>query len=254
MALPFRIFYINNSFFRNITKPVKWSIRKQCPARHFCNGVRYQNTALDKYLLVEKQFRLLGAPLRQCTTQSGDPKNPCEPEKKPGLIQRFKQMYKDYWYVLLPVHMTTSAVWFGGAYYCVRSGVDVVSLMESLGVSDKLLVPLRETGAGYFALALACYKLITPLRYAVTVGGTTYAINKLTAIGWIKPVPSRERLKEMLQEKKEMLQEKKDNLQDRFQESKQHYQTQIQEKKTQVMDEMRRYRCEVKNIKNKAKK
>ncbi|XP_034828102.1 uncharacterized protein C18orf19 homolog A [Maniola hyperantus] len=247
MALSFRILHTSNLFFRNITKPVKWSVRKHCPVRLFCNGVRYQNSILDRPLLVGKECRILARPVRQCTIQSGDPKTPQEPEKKPGLIQRFKQMYKDYWYVLLPVHMTTSAIWFGGFYYCVSSGVDVVNLMESMGISEKLLTPLRETGAGYFALALACYKLITPLRYAVTVGATTYAINRLTAFGWIKPVPSRTRLKEMLQERK-------DNIQDRFQESKQHYQTQIQERKTQVMDEMQRYKTEMKNIKNRVKK
>ncbi|CAH0726075.1 unnamed protein product, partial [Brenthis ino] len=156
-------------------------------------------------------------------------------------------MYKDYWYVVLPVHMTTSALWFGGFYYCVRSGVDVISLLESLGISDKLLIPLKESNAGYFALAFALYKLVTPLRYAVTVGGTTYAIKRLTVIGWIKPVPSRERIREMLQEKK-------DNIQGKFNESKQHYQTQYKEKKSQVMDEMQRYKTEMRKMKDKVKK
>ena len=32
-------------------------------------------------------------------------------EEKPGLVKKFKQMFKDYWYVLLPVHIATSAVW-----------------------------------------------------------------------------------------------------------------------------------------------
>lgn len=40
-----------------------------------------------------------------------------EEETKPSLIKRFKQMYKDYWYVLVPVHILTSAAWFGGFYY-----------------------------------------------------------------------------------------------------------------------------------------
>lgn len=78
-------------------------------------------------------------------------------------------------------------------------------------------------------------------------GGATYAIKRLTAIGWIKPVPSRERIKEMLQEKK-------GNLQDRFNESKQHYQSQMQEKRTQVLDEMKKYKMDMKNMKNKVKK
>lgn len=34
-----------------------------------------------------------------------------------GLIARFKKMYKEYWYILVPVHLVTSAVWFGSFYY-----------------------------------------------------------------------------------------------------------------------------------------
>lgn len=33
------------------------------------------------------------------------------------LTQRFKQMYKDYWYILLPVHMSLSCLWMGSLYY-----------------------------------------------------------------------------------------------------------------------------------------
>ncbi|XP_073942029.1 uncharacterized protein C18orf19 homolog A [Choristoneura fumiferana] len=129
----------------------------------------------------------------------------------------------------------------------LKNGVDILGMVESLGVSEELIAPLRDSSAGYFALTFALYKIATPLRYAVTVGGTTYAIRKLTAIGWIKPVPSRERLKEMLQEKK-------DNLQDRFNESKQHYHTHMKQRGTKVMDEMRKYKTEMRNIKNKVKK
>lgn len=34
-----------------------------------------------------------------------------------GLFARFKKMYKEYWYVLLPVHVVTSAGWLTGFYY-----------------------------------------------------------------------------------------------------------------------------------------
>lgn len=38
-------------------------------------------------------------------------------EEKLGLFARFKKMSKEYWYVLLPVHVLTSTVWLGGFYY-----------------------------------------------------------------------------------------------------------------------------------------
>jgi len=38
------------------------------------------------------------------------------PEKKQSLIQKFKSMYKDYYYVLIPVHVVTSIGWLGSFY------------------------------------------------------------------------------------------------------------------------------------------
>lgn len=34
-----------------------------------------------------------------------------------GLFAKFKLMYKKYWYVLIPVHVVTSAGWLCGFYY-----------------------------------------------------------------------------------------------------------------------------------------
>lgn len=55
------------------------------------------------------------------TQKSGESKEPeltaDEDMKKMGLVARFKKMYKEYWYVLLPAHIVTSAVWFGCFYY-----------------------------------------------------------------------------------------------------------------------------------------
>ena len=36
---------------------------------------------------------------------------------KLGLFARFKKMAKDYWYVLLPVHVSSSSIWLVGFYY-----------------------------------------------------------------------------------------------------------------------------------------
>ncbi|XP_075992563.1 uncharacterized protein C18orf19 homolog A [Anticarsia gemmatalis] len=246
MALAYRTMYKNCYYLHSITKPVKWSIGRNYSIRVLASGVCYQNSYLHRPLIETQQINLFSKQLRLCSTKQGPgDKTPQENEvKPPGLIQKFKQMYKDYWYVVLPVHMATSCVWFGGFYYFVRSGVDVVSLLTSLGISETIISPLRDSGAGYFALALALYKLVTPLRYAVTVGVTTIAIKRLTAIGWLKPVPSRERLKEIYQEKKV-------NIQDRINEGKQQYNTMKEKRKVQVMEEMKRYKEEMRSMKNK---
>ncbi|KOB70455.1 Uncharacterized protein OBRU01_05477 [Operophtera brumata] len=234
----------NCNFIYSLRKPAHCNVGRNYPVRVLSTGICYKNTFYNEPINETKQvdFITVRKYTAKCPSSSGNPSQEPE-EKKPGLIQRFRQMYKDYWYVLLPVHMCTSAIWFGSFYYAVRSGVDVLGILESYGVSAKLLEPVRNSGAGYLALAFALYKLATPLRYAVTVGGTTFAIKRLQAIGWIKPVPSRERLKEMFQEKR-------DNLQDRYNEGKQ----QMKEKRIQVFDEMRKYKAEMRSMKNKVKK
>ncbi|XP_053604532.1 uncharacterized protein C18orf19 homolog B [Plodia interpunctella] len=263
MALLLRPYY-GKHFLQVVTEPAKYSLGKICANRALASGICYQNNQVYIYraLTYVKPIDPVLGLVRQYSSDfkngnkpSGDEtsklnKNLEDKVPKPGLFQRFKTMYRDYWYVLVPVHMATSVIWFGGFYYAVRSGVDVLAILEWMGVSETLMAPLKDSSAGYVALTFALYKIATPLRYAVTVGGTTVAINKLTAIGWIKPVPSTERIKEMLQEKK-------DNLQDKFNESKEHYEhykCQMTEKRTQVMDEMRRYKTEMRSLKNKVKK
>ncbi|KAL3282915.1 hypothetical protein HHI36_006073 [Cryptolaemus montrouzieri] len=135
---------------------------------------------------------------------------------KPTLFQRFKSMYKDYWYVLIPVHVVTSIGWFGGFYYMARSGVDIISLLETLNVNEKFINSMRDSHMGYLAIAYGCYKIATPARYTITLGGTTISINYLKKWGYIKPVPSAEKLKQMYQEKRDnfdrSMREKKDDL------------------------------------------
>jgi len=94
-------------------------------------------------------------------------------------------MYKDYWYVLVPVHVSTSLVWIGGFYYFAKSGVDLGCYMRKVGISENVVNKVTHSGAGHLAVAYALYKIATPARYAVTLGGTTLAINQLRNMGYI---------------------------------------------------------------------
>lgn len=89
-------------------------------------------------------------------------------------------------------------------------------MLETWHVSEKLVNPLKDSSMGYIALTYAMYKVATPLRYTVTLGGTTLSINYLKKWGYIKPVPSTERMKEIYREKKgnliESLHEKKEGI------------------------------------------
>lgn len=125
-------------------------------------------------------------------------------------------MYKEYWYVVLPVHCFTSVFWFGGFYYLAKSGFDVVPFLESMNVSESILKPLRDTGAGYLAVMYAMYKIASPVRYMVTLGGTTVAINYLKRWGYIKPMPSSDRVREMIKEKGDEFKIRRDSAMARF--------------------------------------
>jgi len=106
---------------------------------------------------------------------------------KLSLFARFKQMYKDYYYVLIPVHLVTSLGWFGGFYQASKSGVDIGKYMKKIGLPDHLVEKVTKSGIGDVAVAYALYKIATPARYAVTLGGTTWSINRLQRMGYIKP-------------------------------------------------------------------
>jgi len=118
-------------------------------------------------------------------------------EEKLSIMKRFKLMYKQYWYVLIPVHIITSCVWYGSFFIAAKSGVDIVPMLEWAGASEKILNYLRNNNAGYYAIAYAMYKVASPARYFVTVGGTTISINYLKKYGYIKPVPTKERIQEI---------------------------------------------------------
>lgn len=92
------------------------------------------------------------------------------------------------------------------------SGVDIPSLLESVNVNEKIVNSMRNSSMGYVAISYGLYKIATPLRYTVTLGGTTISINYLKKWGYIKPMPSKERLKEMYAETREGMKEKRENL------------------------------------------
>uniref|UniRef100_A0A1B0GLJ8 DUF1279 domain-containing protein n=1 Tax=Lutzomyia longipalpis TaxID=7200 RepID=A0A1B0GLJ8_LUTLO len=137
-----------------------------------------------------------------------------EKPKKEGLVARFRKMYKEYWYVLVPVHIVTSAGWLGGFYYLSKSGVDIATILETWHFNQTIIAHLRDSHLGHLAIAYFLYKIFTPVRYMVTLGGTTVSIKYLSQLGYIKPVPNKDQLMKMYQDKKAArLQAKEDRLQ-----------------------------------------
>uniref|UniRef100_A0A914W954 DUF1279 domain-containing protein n=1 Tax=Plectus sambesii TaxID=2011161 RepID=A0A914W954_9BILA len=109
-------------------------------------------------------------------------------EEPKGLWNRFKWMFRRYWYLAVPVHALTSAVWFGSFYMIAKSGIDVIGLLEYIQIiPDSWIVKLKGAPAGaYLAVAYLLYKLVSPARYFVTIYGTHSAIKILRRTGHLR--------------------------------------------------------------------
>lgn len=75
-------------------------------------------------------------------------------------------------------------------------------------VSETVVTKLRDSSLGHAAIAYLCYKIATPLRYTVTLGGTTLSIKYLSQWGYIRPVPTKARLKQIYDDQKAKFQQK----------------------------------------------
>lgn len=168
-----------------------------------------------------------GKPAKTSPTEANPDQNQDASEITPtklSMFQRFKEMYKNYGYVLVPVHLVTSTVWFGSFYYASKSGVDVAGFLSSIGIGETITEKLRNSSAGHIAVAYALYKLATPARYTVTLGGTTYSIKWLSERGYIKPAPNKAEIRKMYEDKREQLREKVDDLRKRRREWRENFQ------------------------------
>lgn len=130
--------------------------------------------------------------LPKCYTSGCQPSTPITPppivddDKSQNIFQRFKNMAKKYWYIVLPVHLVTSTVWFGSFYFIASSGVDVPALLETFGLPDWIIDKVRDgkSWTSYLVIAYGLYKIFTPLRYMVTLGGTSMTIRYIHKLGF----------------------------------------------------------------------
>ncbi|KAM6995445.1 uncharacterized protein C18orf19 homolog B [Tautogolabrus adspersus] len=140
-------------------------------------------------------------------------------DKSIGLVQRFKRTFKQYGKVMIPVHLLTSSVWFGTFYYAAMKGVNVVPFLEMIGLPESLVSLLRDSSSGYALTAYAMYKIATPARYTVTLGGTSLSVQYLRKHGYLStPPPVKEYFQDKMEETKEKLTEKMEETKERLSE------------------------------------
>ncbi|NWR71826.1 F210A protein, partial [Centropus unirufus] len=170
-------------------------------------------------------------------SDSSDP-DPLQ-DKSIGLVQRFKKTFKQYGKVMIPVHLLTSTVWFGSFYYAAMKGVNVVPFLELIGLPDSIVNILKNSQSGNALTAYALYKIATPARYTVTLGGTSITVKYLRKTGYMStPPPVKEYLQDRMEETKDKITEKmeetKDKITEKMEETKDKITEKIQETKDKV--------------------
>lgn len=160
-------------------------------------------------------------------------------DKSIGLVQRFKRTFKQYGKVMIPVHLVTSSVWFGTFYYAAMKGVNVVPFLEMIGLPESLVGLLRDSSSGYALTAYAMYKIATPARYTVTLGGTSLSVQYLRKHGYLStPPPVKEYIQDKMEETKEKLTEKMEETKERFSEKMEETKERFSEKMEETKDKL----------------
>lgn len=126
--------------------------------------------------------------------------------KKRSLFVRFKESFKKYWYVMLPVHFVTSWMFLGGFYYLATCGLSPAPLLEYWGVPDKYVSRVKDSSLGYLAVGVAFYKLATPIRYLTTLGLSGVTVKILGKRGLL---PSSAQMQAILKNRMQGIKDKK---------------------------------------------
>lgn len=68
-----------------------------------------------------------------------------------------------------------------------KSGIDMIGILEKLGVGEKILQSKVVTGASTFVIAYAVHKVFAPVRIGITLTCTPFIVHYLRRIGFLKP-------------------------------------------------------------------
>ena len=117
----------------------------------------------------------------------------------------------------------------------VSRGIDVIPLLQSMGVGETVLKAFSNPAIGDVAVAYLLYKIATPARYAVTIGGTHWTVRQLRRLGYMPPVPQGDSIRSLMKEGRSHMKEKASTMKDRAEDVR----DKIKEKTKDHVDSMR---------------
>ncbi|XP_077789309.1 protein FAM210A [Podarcis muralis] len=177
-------------------------------------------------------------------------------DKSISLVQRFKRTFKQYGKVMIPVHLLTSSIWFGIFYYAALKGINVVPFLEFIGLPESIVNILKHSQSGNALTAYAMYKIATPARYTVTLGGTSITVKYLRKQGYMSTPPLvKDYIQDRMEETKERLsgkmEETRDMISGKMEETKERLTGKMEETKERITEKIQETKDKVSFIKKK---
>ncbi|GJQ85613.1 hypothetical protein Trydic_g20163 [Trypoxylus dichotomus] len=83
-----------------------------------------------------------------------------------------KEIVKKYSYVFIPIHITVTGFAVLVINYFLLQGFDFASILEEMHVSDNIVHSLRNPKIGKFTVILILVKLLSPLRWFLSITAT----------------------------------------------------------------------------------
>lgn len=99
---------------------------------------------------------------------------------------KLKKAVKEYGSTVIVFHVGISLISLGTAYALVSMGLDVMSLLESIGLKDWFSNSNIAANAGTFAVAYAIHKVFAPVRITITLAAVPFIVRYLRRIGFLK--------------------------------------------------------------------
>ncbi|XP_026843116.1 uncharacterized protein LOC6597991 isoform X1 [Drosophila persimilis] len=99
--------------------------------------------------------------------------------------EKLKQAFKEYGTTIITFHVGISLISLGGFYLLVSSGINLVPVLEFLGITSTAIAEKVATGST-FVVAYAVHKVFAPARISITLGATPFIVRFLRSKGFLK--------------------------------------------------------------------
>ncbi|XP_030376944.1 uncharacterized protein LOC115625872 isoform X2 [Scaptodrosophila lebanonensis] len=105
--------------------------------------------------------------------------------KKPSRKEQLKNAVKEYGSTIVVFHVGISLISLGGFYLLVSSGINVMPVLEYLGIESQAISDKIATGST-FVVAYAVHKVFAPVRLSITLGSAPFIVRYLRSKGFLK--------------------------------------------------------------------